>query len=290
MIHAVRSSAFTLGHHVLGIEGLALLRDGGSLAPEARRSRVEEIAGVLAHLDEAPYFLTREAPPVDTVTGYAAWATSYDGPGNVTVALEGEVVHALLHELPPASSVLDAACGTGRHTAFLVARGHDVVGIDTSPEMLAIAKEKVPGARFQLAALDDIPLADGCMDAAVCALALSHSRDIGPAVAELARVLRPGGRLIVSNPHPLATSLLGWRATVTDPSGRLMLIPEYPHSHGECIAAFRAAGLHVNACVEPALSDDQAAGEAKAGLTEAFRAALAGLPVVIVWDLTRPER
>jgi SAM-dependent methyltransferase len=286
MIHAVPGAApFTLGHHVLGIEGLALLRDGGSMDAGARRRRVREIAEVLAHLDEAPYCHTREAPPVDTVTGYAAWATSYDGPGNVTVKLEGEVVRALVRELPPAVSVLDAACGTGRHTAYLVAQGHDVVGIDTSSEMLAIAREKVPGARFETADLDDIPLGDGCMDAVVCALALSHARDIRPAIAELARVLRPGGRLIVSNPHPLATSLLGWRATVTDASGRLVLIPEYPHRHGECIAAFREAGLRVDACIEPSLDAEQAADEAKAGLTEAYRAALGGLPVVIVWDL-----
>jgi hypothetical protein len=104
-------------------------------------------------------------------------------------------------------------------------------------------------------------------------------------VQELARVLRPSGRLIISNPHPLATGLLGWRATVRDDGGRTIVIPEYPHSHSAYIETFAAAGLQVRRCIEPVLSAEQAAAEAKAGFTEAFRAALTGFPVVIVWDL-----
>ena len=281
------SSPYSLGHHLLGIEGLALLRgaDGSERAiPDAR---IEEIATVLAGLREPPYSLGRDVPAVDTVSGYAAWADDYDTPGNVTVALEQGAVHGLLAEIPPGATVLDAGCGTGRHAAFLAERGHDVIGVDSSPEMLAVARVKVPSARFELAQLDELPLPDSSVDAAVCALALSHSRDLRPGVAELGRVVRSGGRVIVSNPHPFATDLLGWRATVTDDAGKLAVIPEYPHSHGECIAAFRAARLSVVACVEPALSVEQAADEAKLGLEAAFRAALTGFPVVIVWDLVR---
>jgi SAM-dependent methyltransferase len=246
---------------------------------------VDEIRALLDGLDEAPYSSSRKAPPVETEAGYAAWASTYDAPGNVTVALEQEVVHALLYELPAGSSVLDAGCGTGRHTAFLVDKGHDVVGIDSSPEMLALAAAKVPTARFDLAELERIPLPNSSVDAAVCGLVLSHARDIGPAVAELARVLRPGGRLIVSNPHPFATGLLDWRATVTDESGRLAVIPEYPHAHSEYVGAFTSAGLRIVGCHEPALTAERAREEAKAGLEDAFELALTGFPVVIVWDL-----
>jgi hypothetical protein len=106
-------------------------------------------------------------------------------------------------------------------------------------------------------------------------------------VVELARVLRPGARLVVSNPHPLATGLLGWRATVEDATGGAAVIPEYPHSHAAYVEAFTGAGLSIRRCIEPALSEGQAAAEAKAGLTEAFRTALTGLPVVIVWEVRR---
>jgi SAM-dependent methyltransferase len=247
--------------------------------------RVGEMRTVLDGLGEAPFSVTREAPPVATDVGYAAWAASYDAPGNVTVALEQEIVHALLSELPAGSSVLDAGCGTGRHSAFLADNGHDVLGIDSSPEMLALAAAKVPTARLVLAELERIPLPDGSVDAAVCGLVLSHARDIRPAVAELARVLRPGGRLVVSNPHPFATGLLDWRATVTDDAGRLAVIPEYPHAHSEYVAAFNSAGLRIVGCHEPALTTERAREEAKAGLDEAFELALTGFPVVIVWDL-----
>ncbi len=270
---------------MLGIEGLALLRVGSSVDEAARQRRVDEIRTLVDRLEEPPYSASREAPAVHTEAGYAAWASSYDAPGNVTVALEQETVHELLSELPARSSVLDAGCGTGRHTGFLVENGHDVVGIDSSPEMLAIAKAKVPAAAFELADLERIPLADDCFDAAVCGLVLSHARDIQPAIAELARVVRRGGRLVISNPHPFATGLLGWRATVTDDAGRLVVIPEHAHTHAEYVAAFTQAGLQVAACHEPALTRKQARDQAKAGLEEAFELALTGIPVVIVWDL-----
>jgi SAM-dependent methyltransferase len=153
--------------------------------------------------------------------------------------------------------------------------------------MLELARAKVPSARFEVGELERLPLEDASVDAAVCALALSHARDIRPGVAELGRVVRPGGRVIVSNPHPFATELLDWRATIEDGSGTLSVIREYPHRHGDCIAAFGAAGLRVERCLEPELTGDQAAAEAKLGLEDAFRAALTGFPVVIVWLLTR---
>jgi SAM-dependent methyltransferase len=276
-----------LGHYLLGIEGLALLRTIGAIGGD-RTNRVAELQEIAGRLSEEPYRRSRHAPPIGRDAGYATWAESYDAPGNVTLQLEEPAVHGLLRQLRRDSTVLDAACGTGRHTAFLCEQGHDVIGLDASPEMLALARAKAPRARYVEADLQHIPLDDASVDAAVCALALSHAQDMRPGVEELARVLRPGGRLVVSNPHPLATGLLGWRATVTDASGDLLVIPEYPHSVSASILAFTEAGLVVRQCLEPALDRDLAEEEAKAGLIGAFRDALEGLPVVIVWELERP--
>jgi SAM-dependent methyltransferase len=283
-MRAMPTERLLVGHRLLGLEGLALLRGRDGADPDAR---VDEMSAIIARLGEPPYSAGRTLPAIQTAAGYAAWAAAYDAPGNVTVALEEEVVHALLAELPAGLRVLDAACGTGRHAAFLAAHGHEVIGVDSSPEMLALARAKVPSARFEAGDLERLPLPDASVDAAVCALALSHAPDIRPGVAELGRVVRPGGSVIVSNPHPFATELLDWRATIEDEAGTLSVITEYPHRHGECIAAFSAAGLRVERCLEPALSGDQAAAEAKPGLEDAFRAALDGFPVVIVWVLSR---
>ena len=99
--------------------------------------------------------------------------------------------------------------------------------------------------------LTRLPLEDESVAGAVCALALSHLPEIAGAIAELGRVLAPGGRLVISDPHPLASGVLGWRAVYTDEGGERRMIPEYPHLHAEYVDAFAAAGLVVRRLIEP---------------------------------------
>ena len=277
---------FRQGHYILGIEGLALLRAGARRSFDVIDARTEEIREILSRFDEPPYSERRDLPEAGVDAGYAQWADDYDDPGNDTVALEEPVVRDLLEQLP-AGPVLDAACGTGRHAAFLSERGREVIGVDANEAMLARAREKLPGADFRRGELTALPLAGGEVAGAVCALALSHLSEIGPAVAELARVLRPGGRLVVSNPHPFATAILGWRAVFVDPEGRRSMIPEHAHLHGDYVAAFRDAGLAVRRCIEPPLSREQARERARRHRTDAFEDALTGVPAVIVWEAER---
>lgn len=159
--------------------------------------------------------------------------------------------------------------------------------MDFSEAMLARARERLPGLDLRRGELTALPLEDGSVAAAVCALALSHLPSLGPAVAELARVLRPGGRLVISNPHPFATGVLGWRAVFADGVGERTMIPEHPHSHGDYVAAFGEAGLVVRRVIEPVLSRADARARAKAGHEDAFEEALTGVPAVIVWEVER---
>lgn len=274
------------GHYLIGIEGLALLRGGASGRVDDLDARVAEIETVARRMEEAPYSSRRDLPARDAGAGYEGWAETYDDPGNDTIALEEPVVRALLDELPP-GPVLDAACGTGRHMAYLAAAGRDVVGVDASEPMLDRARAKLPGADLQFGELTALPFSDESFAGAVCALALSHLTDLRPAMAELGRVLRPGGRLVISNPHPFATGILGWRAVFTDADGRRQTIPEHPHTHADYVRAFEAAGLVVRSLLEPPLTAEQARARAKGVHEDAFVAALTGIPAVIVWAAER---
>lgn len=245
------------------------MRAGARRGPESVEARVQEISEIAGRLDEPPYRTRRDLPDTNVELGYAQWAESYDEPGNDTIALEEPIVRTLLADLPP-GRVLDAACGTGRHAAHLAAAGHEVVGVDASEAMLAHARRRLPEADLRVGELTRLPLEDESVSGAVCALALSHLPELSPAIAELGRVLAPGGRLIVSDPHPLASGVLGWRAVYTDGAGERRMIPEHPHRHGEYVAAFGAAGLVVRGLIEPGLTTDTGArareGRARGGV------------------------
>ena len=88
--------------------------------------------------------------PIRTTEGYRSWAESYDDPGNQLVDLEQPIVREIIDSLP-AGVALDAACGTGRHSAYLASRGHTVIGVDSSTAMLERARAKVPGGEFHVA-------------------------------------------------------------------------------------------------------------------------------------------
>jgi ubiquinone/menaquinone biosynthesis C-methylase UbiE len=110
-------------------------------------------------------------------------------------------------QLKPGDHVLDVGCGPGRlATVFAqrVAPSGSVDGIDPSPEMInrAIARVRKHGvpARFEVAYAQQLPFADNAFDAVACTLALHHVADDDrqTAVAEMYRVLKPGGRLLIA--------------------------------------------------------------------------------------------
>ncbi len=100
--------------------------------------------------------------------------------------------------------VLDAACGPGLYAEELVRLGAQVVGFDQSSRMVEICRSRVGQGEFRVHDLGD-PLgwlADDSVDLALCALAMEYVDDRVSALAELRRVLRPGGALVLSRMHP----------------------------------------------------------------------------------------
>lgn len=277
----------TVGELLLAVEGLALLRlDGAFRGGEAPR-RVAEIREILADLDDSRLAASRDDPELDVTNGYRLWSATYDVPGNFLVSMEEPAVRTLLDKLPPGRA-LDAACGTGRHLTYLLGQGREVViGVDQSSEMLAVAKEKAPEADLRRGDLAALPVEDAHVAAVVCALALEHVQDLGPVFVEFGRVLRTGGRLITSTLHPIFTNIISWTAWFIDHTGRRAFVTTFPHWHSDYIAAASAARLRVRQLLEPMLSEETVAGIARDGFGEVTLAALAGLPVVLVWEFER---
>ncbi|WP_326566232.1 class I SAM-dependent methyltransferase [Amycolatopsis rhabdoformis] len=106
--------------------------------------------------------------------------------------------------------ILDAGCGAGPLSALLLERGAVVTGIDSSAGMLEHARARL-GSSVDLRVVDladPLPFADDSFDDVVASLVLHYLEDWGPTLAEFRRVLRPGGRLLVSVEHPFAISLM----------------------------------------------------------------------------------
>ncbi|MGW3353285.1 class I SAM-dependent methyltransferase [Nonomuraea rubra] len=106
--------------------------------------------------------------------------------------------------------ILDAGCGSGPLFSALRDRGAVVTGIDASAGMLELARRRLgDDADLRVADLaDPLPFPDGAFDDVIASLVLHYLEDWGPTLAELRRVLRPGGRLLVSVDHPFVITLM----------------------------------------------------------------------------------
>ena len=108
-------------------------------------------------------------------------------------------IDPLLDEVEPAGGrLLDVGTGPGRLPLAAAGRGWDVTAVDPEAQMLAIASVTAPAATCIEAALPDLPFDDGSFDAVVAGYVVNHLRDPRAGVAEMVRVLRPGGDLAVT--------------------------------------------------------------------------------------------
>src|SRR5262249_43235639 len=103
---------------------------------------------------------------------------------------------------------LDAGCGTGFQAALLDRLGYETHGVDIAPRLLAVARRRLAGTGLVLAAVEALPYRAAGFDAvACCGSTLSLVDDPRAAIGELARVLRPGGRLLLEVEHRFSLDL-----------------------------------------------------------------------------------
>jgi ubiquinone/menaquinone biosynthesis C-methylase UbiE len=234
--------------YLLGLEGVALLRSfAGEYDESFTLARLAETRRLLDMADQLGAGVC--ATSVATQDGYRGWAPFYDSPGNQLIDIEQPIVQEILAELP-VGVALDAACGTGRHAAYLAERGHQVIGVDSSPEMLKVARGKLPDADFHEADLCRLPLPNCAVDLVVCALALTHVPDLARVLTEFARVLRPGGHLVISDSRGVVDGV-GLPMPSVDAEGRRGCMPVWQRRASDYLAAALPLGFEVRRCEEP---------------------------------------
>ncbi len=99
-------------------------------------------------------------------------------------------------EVAAGERALDLACGTGDLAFAVAARGARTVGLDITHRMVQLAKQKSGGVRFITGDMTSLPFRSGSFDLVTTGYGLRNVPDLDAAIAEIARVLRPGGRLL----------------------------------------------------------------------------------------------
>jgi demethylmenaquinone methyltransferase / 2-methoxy-6-polyprenyl-1,4-benzoquinol methylase len=132
-----------------------------------------------------------------------------------------------LAHVGPGSRVLDVATGTGDLAIEAASRGAEVIGSDFSQGMLRLAREKAPAIAFEHADALALPYPDDAFDAATVGFGARNFADLERGLAEMARVVRPGGRVVVleiTTPTrpPLSTFFSLWFHRVVPFVGRLV--------------------------------------------------------------------
>ncbi len=208
-------------------------------------------------------------PPtiLPTREGYDLWATIYDEEDNPLVALETVEVTRHLGDVL-GLAIADIGCGTGRHALALAGAGAVVTAADFSEGMLAKAWAK-PGAdkvRFVLADVQaPLPLRGDAFDRVLCCLVVDHVSKLDLLFAELRRICRPDGFIVVSVMHP-AMMLRGIQARFTDPTtGGEVRPASSPNRICDYVMAATRAGLVFDAISEHVVTEALAARSPRAG-------------------------
>ena len=193
-------------------------------------------------------WLRRRLRVLPSLQAYALWAESYPSQAhNPLMALEEATLRAFLPDLR-GLDVLDVGCGSGRWLKLAQASGaRRALGLDNSAAML-----RQVGPSAAQATMSALPFPAASFDLLLCGLAIGHLPDHRPALAEMARVLRPKGLLLLSDFH----SVQHWRGAQRSfraADGRAYAVEHHPRTVADFWQAGEALGLALRGLAEPTL-------------------------------------
>jgi ubiquinone/menaquinone biosynthesis C-methylase UbiE len=237
----------------------------------------------------APPAATREPVGVPVrlspLESYRRWSQTWESDPSAIVALESRWLSPWLTGLR-GKVFLDLSCGVGRWLIHARSQGATVFGTDLCPEMLIEARKKtVLAGRLALADTLRLPLRDACADIALCALSLGHITPLESAVTELARIVRPGGHLIVTDFHPDAIRH-GWKRTFRS-NGELYEVETHPYTTNRLIECAGQNGLVLQELLEPCFDEPERWIFRAAGKPDLFEQ-VREIPAVLLARWKRP--
>jgi ubiquinone/menaquinone biosynthesis C-methylase UbiE len=198
--------------------------------------------------------LRKESEPA---AAYDIWALSYDHqPDNLMLALDEELCGGLLaRTIVTRRVIVDIGCGTGRHWKKLFDRQPSrLIGYDVSEGMLDILRQKYPQAETYLLSDQRLPeVAHASCDLVLSTLTIAHIPDLGAALTEWCRVLKPGGEMIITDYHP--TALIKGGQRTFRKGDRVIAIKNHIYPVPEVLAMAQALGLEKLSLIETRIDD-----------------------------------
>jgi len=190
---------------------------------------------------------------VDVRSGYGEWVATYEQ--TVEDAMDIELL-AALESVRWEGEVADLGCGTGRTGAWLAERGVEAIdGVDLTPEMLAVARERGVHRKLVEADVTATGLDDEHYDLVVTSLVDEHLADLRPLYAEAYRLAKPGASYVLIGYHPHFIMATGMPTHYDNASGESVAIETHLHLLSDHTAAALAAGWELAELKERVIDD-----------------------------------